>query len=236
VTSPTPPGDGGPRGRWRRALAADAACPPLERLTVPAVSGDDAAHVASCPRCQGERALWASFDAPGGTEDSDVTWIAEDVRRRIFPDVAPAVTVARRRLAAPAWGLSLAASLLLVAGAYLLIREPGAEVDDTGGAAIYRTAGIEPLAPLGDVATPPDELRWRPVVGAARYDLRIMEVDGTELWRGSTTETAIAVPVEVQAAARPARRLEWSVTAVDAAARPVAAPASASFRVIPPQG
>lgn len=233
MNSPTPPGDSGRRARWQQVLAAGPACPPLERVTVPTMSVHDAAHVGSCPRCQSERALWASFESRAGADEDAVAWIAEEARRRLFPSPHPAATAARWRTALPAWSLSLAATLLLAVGGYLLVREPGADVARTDGATVYRTAAVEPLAPLGDLAAPPEELRWRPVDGAVRYDLRVLEVDGTEVWRGSTTATAIAVPSEVRAAALPARRLEWSVTAVDAAARPVAAPASASFRVAP---
>lgn len=233
MTSPTPPGDSGRRARWRQVLAPGPECPPLERLAVPTMSGHDAAHVASCLRCQSERALWASFESAAGADEGDVAWIAAQARRRLFPVPQPATTTARWRPALPAWSLSLAATLLLAVGGYLLVREPGTELAPTDDATVYRTAAVEPVAPLGDLAAPPEELRWRPVDGAVRYDLRVLEVDGTEVWRGSTTATAIAVPSEVRAAALPARRLEWSVTAVDAAARPVAAPASASFRVAP---
>jgi hypothetical protein len=92
---------------------------------------------------------------------------------------------------------------------------------------------VDLLSPIGDLAAIPERLAWRAVDGAARYDVRVLEVDGTEIWMTVTTETTLPAPEAVTRAALPARTLTWRVTALDASGRALGEAGVATFRVSP---
>ena len=130
------------------------------------------------------------------------------------------------------WAL-LAASVAVVASGVALLWTPAPSVPSTGTGEIYRTARVEVTSPSGDVPAPPTELRVAPVPGAVAYDVRLLEVDGTELWRISTPVPTVAVPQEVSALALPAKTLVWLVAASDAQGRVLAESGDVRFRVQP---
>lgn len=211
-------------------------CVPLERLVAAALAEPDAAHVTACARCQTERALAQEFEAaePTPDEGAAVAWIVSETRRRVFPDEpAAAPATPARWFALPRWtswaGAALAASL----GVYLLVGPRAAPPQAVDTAPVYRSTAVTIVAPVGDVASAPAELRWEALAGAARYTVRVLEVDGTELWQTTTVETSTAMPDAVRAAAIPARTLTWRVEALDSGGAPVGEAATASFRVRP---
>ncbi len=67
------------------------------------------------------------------------------------------------------------------------------------------------MAPLGDVAAPAD-LQWEAVPGAAKYLVRVMEVDGTEIWRTEGQGTRIALPPGVRGQMTAGRSFLWTIT------------------------
>lgn len=236
MNSPTP-GDAANRERWRTAMTAGSDCVPLDRLVASTLAAPDAAHVTSCARCQAERALAQSFetDDPTPDEGAAVAWIVSETRRRVFGDPPAAQPLASpaRWFGLPRWtswaGAALAASL----GVYLLVGPRVAPPRATDSSPVYRSTGVAVVAPVGDVAAVPLELRWEALAGAARYTVRVREVDGTELWQTTTSQTTVSLPDAVRAAAKPARTLTWRVEAVDTAGAPVGEAATASFRVRP---
>ncbi|MDH4063965.1 MAG: hypothetical protein OEW19_06165 [Acidobacteriota bacterium] len=243
MNTPIPPDSDSARQHWNEALAAGPLCLSLERLAEPALDAGEQAHVQTCPRCHTERALMLDFEAalPADGEGAAVEWIARETRRRLFPEAVaerqPAHGVGWWRL--PTWATSMAAGLAIAVGAYLMVRSPSPVFEPGEPGAVYRTAAVEMVSPLGDLDAVPAELTWRAVDGAARYEVRVLEVDGTEIWRTTTSSPSVATPDVVRAAAKPARTLAWAVAAMDASGRPVAEPASATFRVaagVTPQG
>lgn len=72
----------------------------------------------------------------------------------------------------------------------------------------------EPLrlvAPLGDLTDTPQQFEWQPMAGAARYEAVLMEVDRTELWRGTTAASQIALPATVRSKMVEQKTLLWRV-------------------------
>ena len=234
-----------PRNDWKRELQRTMACIPIERLGEE-LTASERQHLASCARCQAEMALFTEFRDGETTaaEADDVNAIVEAL------DVAPALSrraqaesfrhenvisiASRRRLVQPR--LLAAAAMILVAigvGYIIQNREPSIEGPITRD--VYRSQRIDVIAPLGDVATPPRELQWKSVDGADRYDVTVSEVDGTNLWRGSTRESPIALPDAIVRQIVPGKTIVWEVTAMRRGSA-LQSSASQRFRVITSPG
>lgn len=221
--------------KWRAALQATADCVPIERLDAD-LTPTEQAHVAGCARCQAELAVFAAVDADGARpgEGAAVTWIAAETRRRLGTAGIVGATVATtaappRKSWLPTWALA-AASLVAVLGGAWLLREPAVTVDRPGED-VYRSAGLDVVAPTGEVDVVPEAFEWTPVTGAARYEVRVREVDGTELWRGSSVTARLVLPAALRTEVLPAKTLEWQVVASDAAGQPLADSGVARFRL-----
>ena len=96
---------------------------------------------------------------------------------------------------------------------------------------VYRTAQVQVVAPLGDLAAPPRALEWVPVSGAVGYDVEILEVDGTRLWRGTAAGPRIDLPSSVIAQLVPGKTVLWEVRARSASGATVANSGTQRFRV-----
>jgi hypothetical protein len=222
----------------RSGLQRTKDCPSLEELERVLNGADPAAvaHVQSCPFCSSELQMLRSFtmaDVP--PEDaSAVRQITERLARR--PIVVP---MAETRL--PWWRMGgwwmrpvLAfAAMLVVAGIGLQFFHTGPPPlrTDTGGD-VYRSRGVTVLSPSGDLTEAPKEVRWEAVPAAARYRVRLLEVDGNELWVGESSQASMALPDDVRARIVPAKTLSLVITALDAAGRNVAESANVRFRVL----
>ncbi len=229
-------------GEWRQALETGPSCLALERLGEPLTAAEEA-HVTGCVRCQSERAMFESYKAnePLEGEGLSVAWIAQRARRVVQDGAAaprPArPTVAVPVVAAPAttprlprWALA-AASLAVVFGGATLLWNPAPSVAPVAPGDVYRASRVEITWPAGDIDAPPAEVRFTAVPGAVQYEVRLTEVDGTELWRVSTSAPATLVPVSVAALALPAKTLIVQVTARDAQQRVLAESGDGRFRV-----
>lgn len=180
----------------------------LERLAMgelpAAARADAAAHAARCPACA---ALCRGVLA------------VEDEARGRGLDGVPAPRPARARraaLAAAAVAVAAAAAVIL----WLAVRDDGAA--RTPALRGDAPAVIEVLAPTGAV-TPPVELAWRPVAGAARYRVEVFTVDGRPVWSREVAAPRVAWPADVPAPA-PGAELRWRVEARDGDAVRAASP------------
>lgn len=239
MTNPISPNGDQVRREWQQALQAGAACLALERLGEP-LTADEQAHVSGCARCRTELEMFGAYDAsePIAGEGLAVEWIAQRAKRAVQDGAAaaaPAVPAAVARKVS--WGLSswalAAASLAVVVGGAAVLWSPEPSVAPAVPADIYRDLRVEITSPTGDVPVAPTELRIAEVPGAVEYDVRLVEVDGTELWRVSTRVTTVAVPQEVSAKAMPAKTLIWRIVAKDARQRELAESGDVRFRVQP---
>lgn len=230
MNTPISPDEDAVRNDWRRELTATPACVAIDRLG-DVLSTVEQAHVASCVRCQAELAMFRAFEAneADANEGAAVAWIAHETKRRLQPEGALESARAVRSWV-PKWAL-LAASLAMVAGTSLLVWTPSPSVSGDTAAPVYRASRVDVVEPQGDVPLAPLELRWTAVPGAVDYEVRLFEVDGTELWRTTTDAIGVALPSEVRAAALPAKTLQWTVVARDGQRRAVAESGATSFRV-----
>jgi hypothetical protein len=194
-----------PRDQWKRVLRPTGDCIAIERLggTLTAAEQD---HIASCARCQSEMKLWKSFNDETTTlrESEDVRWIAAQIAQ-------PRTS---RKFALRPLMFAAAATILIVAGLGYVIenRPPSIDVPAVHDTA-YRSSAMNVITPGGDVATAPARVAWTPVPGATIYDVQILEVDRTVLWRASTGETGVDVPAAIRAQFVPGKTILWEVRA-----------------------
>jgi hypothetical protein len=223
----------GERAPANRPLQATPNCLPIERFGE-TWTPEESAHVTTCARCQTELALWKEFETSttAPTERDDVQRITTALRTRFAAPPAPArawrwLTVPR--FAAAAATIALAALI----GYSVWDPEPKLRLIRHDDGEVYRTIHVQLLAPMGDVEVAPRTLRWTRFDGASGYDVRLMEVDGTVVWRGSSESPAVDLPADVVARIVPGKTLVWEVAARNAAGSVVAQSGAQRFRVAP---
>jgi hypothetical protein len=142
-------------------------------------------HVMSCRSCRESFELIRSIEAAGAkTERTRL--------RRILP-------------------LALAATIVLAIGVAIFQRADVLQGPDVlrGGA-----DAVTLLAPPTDVeTTQPLTFAWRPVTGALRYDLDVLDAEGGVIFSTTTTDTVVASPALPLAAGAEYRWLVRATTA-----------------------
>jgi hypothetical protein len=126
-------------------------------------------HVMSCQACHREFELLRSLESAGARSGGKLQ--ARSIGRRLAP-------------------LALAASLILAVGVGLLVRERNQRGDTTRGAG----QGVVLLAPATDL--PPAEtitFAWRPVAGAERYRIELLNQAGSVVFTQLTPDTALTL-------------------------------------------
>jgi hypothetical protein len=229
------------------ALRPGPDCPPIERLgryadgaLTPDERRREQAHIDGCANCQAELALLHEFAAPPIRDDEAeaVRWGVEQLQRRepeIFDSGRTNESPVRRSLSfrrmRPA--LALAVVLLAVVGGYYVTnRAPRLPSDIGSGPEATRSLTIEVRSPLGDQAAVPARLEWQAIGGAARYRVRLMEVDRQVIWSGDAVDAAIDLPPDIRARIAPGKTLVWQVTAFNAANAPIAESNAGRFRLV----
>ena len=220
--TPSPPRE---RRLLRKALSSSRECATLsqlERLGEPDARVWE--HVASCPRCQAEWTILSAFESatPLPGEEQDVKWISQRLAEQ-FQNAPGTVLKPRQGFfgrfeVRAAMGFATAASVVLAGTVFFLHqgRVPELKAPTANEATTLRSDEIFTAAPAGDLETPPSELRWTAVPGAASYSVRLMEVDRAEVWTQETAANVAALPQDVLARVVPGKPMLWQVTAKDA--------------------
>ena len=203
---------------WQRELQPTPDCLPFDRFGE-ALTAAERDHLAHCVRCETEMALWQEFrDAtPRSDEGAAVQWVVAEVgRRRSSTSTTPARRPSWRHWFGAPWirPVAVAATLVVAVGVGYVLqdREPSIDVTPSSGD-VYRSTRIESPAPTGDLAAPPSVFTWVPVAGAASYDVVVLEVDRTILWRTATREARLELPSSVMAHFVAGKAILWEVTA-----------------------
>jgi hypothetical protein len=233
------------RNLLRNSLGPGADCPSAEELArfVDGLDQGWARHIQSCAHCSAEARLLRDFQS--GTLDEaeaePVRQIAQRLRAR-SSEIGGAVPAAPR----PLWwrgfwqvrwlspALLAAAAVLIFFGVGLESRRsaPVLHLPSSPGDETLRSNAVEGLTPSGDIGQRPMELRWKAVRAAVRYRVRVMEVDGHELWSAETTDTQLELPNDVRLQILPQKTLVWEVRGVDASQRVVAESGNVRFRLL----
>ena len=237
-----------PAGTLAAALGAGVDCPDAARLVM-ALAGElpapererVLAHAATCPACAAELELARGFEREASAEETaDVAWIVDRLERRAAP-AAPAGKVLPMRsrrapLAATRWSLWAAAACAVLAIGLSLSalrdgRAPG--LPERPLEDVVRGGSISWTTPLGTLAAAPAELAWRPVVGAVRYRVEILDVADRALLATTTAAPAWTLSAAERARLETFVLYRVRVVAFDAAGRELAASAAAELRLEP---
>jgi hypothetical protein len=192
---------------WRDALAPTPECIPIERIGDELTQGERE-HLDSCARCQSELALFRETTREEVTseEASAAAWIAGELRTRNN------VVAFRPKMWRTLYAVAAALVIVLGAAWWMQFREPSID-GQLDGPGTYRSGRLELVAPIGDIATAPNEFRWKPVAKVSRYRVRILEVDATPLWSVDTAEAHVQLPPDVVEQFLPGKTLQWEVRA-----------------------
>jgi hypothetical protein len=231
------------------ALKAGENCLSLGELEELVLEGADAPaplaeHVASCAYCRTEVRLLQEFHAgiPRATETAAVRLITTRLEARsteIFRTARP-VFEARKPWSKWFWGapwfspavLALVGILILVAAALQKRNNPPGLHAPIPDHEVLRSNAIAVIAPTGDIQQVPDEIQWQAASAAVKYEVLLLEVDGTEFWKAETGETSIPIPTAVRARIVPAKTLLCQVLAFDRSGREVAVSDAVRFRIL----
>ena len=234
----------------RAALAPTGECLAVEQLgryADGALGADEQtaadSHLRGCLTCQAELALLHAVTS-SGVRDSEAEVVRAGVRRlehraaEILADRASASAPRRWFRVSPLPSAAVAAVLLLgiAAGGYFMVRTrnpPALPSRVTTGDEVTRSLAVTVSGPVGDQTGLPQRFEWLAVRGAARYRVRLMEVDRRELWSASTASVAVDLPPAIRPSIVPGRTLLWDVTAYDAAGAAMAESGTQSFKAGP---
>lgn len=242
----------------RQAVSESSQCLSIEQLDELARQGlgreqerAHAAHVAACSRCANELAMLREFlgaEVPGAVQ-ADVQAVArslEEKREKLLAGVRrQGAGTARQAGEMPWWQSWLAwftlprlsfasAALLVVVSAGLYLRQSrvavtGEEFTESG---TFRSGKLTGIAPSGDLARAPQQVSWNAVPGAQRYMVRLLEVDGNELWRTTTVGTTAALPTSATIHITFTKTLLLEVAAFDQAGKQIAVSEATRFRLM----
>ena len=232
----------------RAALARGNACVPIERLE--GLMGSPAAtrskleqHVRSCAHCQTELELLKTFYEGGAVDSGDVRTMTTTLRKRskeIFrlqQDHTPRKHRWWRLVRIP-WLPALgAAAIPLVAAVVVAYRQaslqPVLNETRSSGREVFRSSSFALISPNGDVSLQPTGIRWERVQSATKYQIRLREVDGTEVWKAETPDDHVALPPFVLSRTVQAKTFFCEVTAYDSFGGKVGETGSVRFRWLP---
>jgi hypothetical protein len=202
------------------------------------LSADDQRHLDGCSRCQTELRLWQEFQSSEAVDAAEAADLTTELARRLAaadPVRRSAGSAAAGGGSAGSWRRWAAAAVVVLAAGLIygiLDREPA--LTPGTGAPVYRGGAVELVSPRGDVDSKPARLEWREVTSAVRYDVRVFEVDGTELWSASSPVAGLAIPPDVAAMLLPGKTVSWDVSAVGQDGVVLIRSAREQFRVQPP--
>ena len=232
----------------RAALARGNACFPIERLegligSPAATRSDLEQHVKSCAHCQTELELLKTFYEGGAIDSGDVRTMTATLRKtskeifRLQLDHTPRKHQWWRLVRIP-WAAALgAAAIPLVAAVVVAYRQaslqPVLNETRSSGREVLRSSSFALISPNGDVSLQPTDIRWERVHSATKYQIRLSEVDGTEVWKAETSDDHVALPPFVLSRTVQAKTFFCEVTAYDSFGGKVGETGSVRFRWLP---
>jgi hypothetical protein len=209
-------------------------CPALETLLNAATDAAVKQHLESCAHCRTELAMFQEFEAatPRPEETADLAWVNAELSRKrseTGPSVADRI---RAWFTLPRLSMAATALAVLLAAALYLPNRRGTRLPDQQESSAWRSGSIAALAPAGDLDRAPASLQWEAATGAASYHVRLLEVDGTEIWSTDTTATTVALPGALAAKMIGGRAFQWDAVARDNGGRKIASTVLQSFHIL----
>lgn len=214
--------------------AEDTGCPPPElfhSLAMGDLAGADRArleeHAERCPACAAERELARAFAAPPELDEDGREIVARLERRHRPADLRE---TPRSPFSWPSWTWGLAAAASMAIAVSAIVSSPGPPpLPSAPGDQVTRGSAVELTFPLGEIVEPLEELRWREVAGAHRYQVTLQGVDGEVRWETRADGPRVNLPKQVAARLHSAVVYLWRVEALDAQGERLAISERAKF-------
>ncbi len=232
----------------RTAVGPTSDCPATEELESFA-SGEAGAvkrwsgHLQSCAYCKTELHLLHTFvKGEVGEGASKAVKLLEKKSKHILKQAFPApkrepwwrLAFSARQAA---FAMMATAAILLATGVVIFLRSstysPQMEARNQVGPEVLRSTAFNIVSPAGDLQERPKEIRWEPVPQATAYQVRLLEVDRTELWKASTSSDHVELPAVIQDRIVPSKTLFAEITAFDSSGSAVATTGLVHFRLEP---
>ena len=230
------------------ALGPGRGCPDVEELESLASGATSrtglAEHVKSCSYCQTELHLLQTFHAGAAAATKEERRTAELLQKRSKEILRQTASSEKRE---PWWKTlftmprmaqaSLAMALVLVVAGTVLhfgTSTLPSSLNQTNGSGpeVLRSGSFAVITPSGDLREAPEQIQWEKVPNAVRYQVRLLEVDGNQLWTAETTEDHIGLPPSVRSRIVPAKTLFCEIVALDSSGGKVADTGSVRFRLL----
>ena len=231
----------------RGALGRTADCPSvedLEQVLTGQISPSTAVarHVHSCSHCRTEMELLRAFSAVQDPPSEEVKQVVSRLQansKKVFPKVLAGET--------PSWwerafsirhlvqaSLAMAAVLLITAVVLKLntAKSPSLEAANQTTHEVFRSGSFDLVEPVGDVRESPKQIRWDKVDGATSYQVRVLEVDRSELWKAETQDTQIDVPQAIRDRIVPAKSLFCEIDAFNSSGTKMSGTGLIRFRLV----
>ena len=112
------------------------------------------------------------------------------------------------------------------------IAQPQLEAKNQIGTEVFRTGSFVVVSPAGDLQKRPQEIRWEQVPKAVVYQVRLLEVDHSELWKVNASGDHIELPAAVQGKIVPAKTLFAEIKAFDSNGSQLATTGPVRFRLV----
>ncbi|MFC2163604.1 zf-HC2 domain-containing protein [Acidobacteriota bacterium] len=117
-------------------------------------------------------------------------------------------TLRRFRIYAAAGAVAVLAAVFIL----VWLQGPGQKAEQLRG---HDDISILVQSPVGEVASP-SELRWKPVGGVRKYDVKLYSDMVDLLWEGSSQETKVVLPDSIREILTPGQSYLWQVEALTA--------------------
>jgi hypothetical protein len=229
-------------GYLRNALGAGKDCLAVEKLEM-CLEGDVPPHLSrhleSCVHCRTELDLLRSFYTPprDPAEAEAVRQITERLQtprpiRRAVPRSWWKDLLEVRWLSPAAVVL---AAMLIVTAVGLQWRHgaaPGLYAPNRPEDNVLRSGRLTLIGPSGDLEAVPTQIQWQTLPGAATYQVRMLEVDHSEIWTASTPASQLEIPALVRTRIVPAKPFLLKVTALDTSGRTLGESNVVRFRLL----
>jgi hypothetical protein len=107
------------------------------------------------------------------------------------------------------------------------------EARNQTGQEVLRSGSFALLSPAGDLQERPKQIVWEKISQASSYQVRLLAVDGSEIWKATTADTRIELPAAVREQIVPAKTLLAEIAAFDSSGAQVGATGQVRFRLLP---
>ena len=189
-------------------------CPALEEILTETVNEKIHTHLSTCAYCKSELALYREFNS------EEVRPNEHDSVQKIVTRLTKNSPVERKVWWKSLLDIKILAPALVAVAMILTMWTPWQQRHRTGpdvSGDEYRSGKINIHPPdASNMQLGFSVLSWEAVPGATSYQVRVAEVDNTELWSANVTEAKAELPAKLRDQLKAPKVFQWRVSAQNA--------------------